>query len=247
MPFTSVRSRQDREGYLMSGVLMFSGENLPFAGDALEWTTAAAAEAQAGTGHQILHGARYQNLARAGQRGDARTDVNGDAADIVADHFALAGMQPGADLDADRPDFVGDRAGTANAARWTVKRCEKAVARSLHLMAAKSRQIAADGGVMMVEQIAPALVAEVRGLFSGADDVGEKHGGENAVDRHMRPRVREKFLDRVGNFLSIRPGVIEMVGARKLEQPRAGNLRRHVAPALYTDRLFAGAVNHQRR
>jgi hypothetical protein len=42
------------------------------------------------TRHQILNGARHQHLARAGDRRHARANVNGNAADIIADHFALA-------------------------------------------------------------------------------------------------------------------------------------------------------------
>jgi hypothetical protein len=36
-----------------------------------------------------------RSLARAGDRRHARANVNGNAADIIADHFALAGIQPG--------------------------------------------------------------------------------------------------------------------------------------------------------
>jgi hypothetical protein len=73
---------------------------------------AAIAEAQAGAGNKVLDSARYQDLARAGERGHASANVNSDTADIVADHFALASMQPGADLDAERPDFIGNGART---------------------------------------------------------------------------------------------------------------------------------------
>jgi hypothetical protein len=60
-----------------------------------------------------------------------RADVDGDAADIVADHFALAGMQPGSDLDAERLDFLDDGAGATNATRGTVESREKSVAGGL--------------------------------------------------------------------------------------------------------------------
>jgi hypothetical protein len=54
--------------------------------------------------------------------------VNGNAADIIADHFALAGMQAGTDLNAQRPDFVGDSASAAQAAWRTVESGKNAVA-----------------------------------------------------------------------------------------------------------------------
>jgi hypothetical protein len=45
--------------------------------------TAAVAEAQTGAGHQVLHGARHQHLARTGKSCDTRANVNCDPADIV--------------------------------------------------------------------------------------------------------------------------------------------------------------------
>ena len=43
-------------------------------------------------------------------------------------HFALACMQPGTDFDPKRPDFIGNGAGAADAAGWTVKGGKNAVA-----------------------------------------------------------------------------------------------------------------------
>ncbi|MFK4509081.1 hypothetical protein LPJ38_17285 [Bradyrhizobium daqingense] len=51
----------------------------------------------------------------------ARSDVNCDAADMVANHFALAGMKSGADPNAQRPDFVGDGASAAHGACLTAE------------------------------------------------------------------------------------------------------------------------------
>src|ERR1700720_1059601 len=93
----------------------------PFTGNTLERLAAAVAEAQARARHQVLDGARHQHLARTGERRDARADVNRNTADIVADHFALAGMESGTDFDPERPDLLGDCTGAAHAARWTVE------------------------------------------------------------------------------------------------------------------------------
>ena len=54
--------------------------------------------------------------------------MNGNAADIVVDHFALAGMEPGTHFDAERPDLVGNGAGAADPARRTVEGGKNAVA-----------------------------------------------------------------------------------------------------------------------
>jgi hypothetical protein len=99
---------------------------------------AAVTKPQAGTRHQILDRARHQHLVRAGERRHARSDVNGNAADIIADYFALAGMNPGADFNAKRPELVGDGASAAHAACRTVESGKNAVAGRLDFMAAEA-------------------------------------------------------------------------------------------------------------
>jgi hypothetical protein len=167
--------------------LTFSCEYTPLAGDTLEGFGAAVVEAQPRARYQILDCARHQNLASTGKRRNPRAYVNSDTANIVADHFALACMEPSTDLYAERPDFLGNGTGAANAARWTVKGGEKAVSSCFHFMASKAREIAPDRGVMIVEKIAPALIAECGGFLGRADDVGEENRGEDAVDWDRGP------------------------------------------------------------
>jgi hypothetical protein len=69
-------------------------------------------------------------------------------------------MEPSTNLYAERPYFVGNGTGAANAACWTVKGGEKAVSSCFYFMAAKAPEIAPDRGVMIVKKIAPALIAE---------------------------------------------------------------------------------------
>jgi hypothetical protein len=175
----------------------FSRKYTPFAGDTLERLNAAVTETQPGAGDQVLYGARYKNLACTGKRRNARADVNGDAADIISDHLAFAGMEPGTNLDTERLDFLGNRTRAANPASRTVKGSEKAVARRFDFMAAKARKIAADRGVMLVEEIAPPLVAERGGPLGGADDVGEEYGSDRLrpapANRSRIPRSRQRF------------------------------------------------------
>src|SRR6516225_6559807 len=63
--------------------------DMPLARDALGRPTAALREAQSGAGDQILYRAGHQNFVRTRKRRNARTDVNGNSADIVVSHFAL--------------------------------------------------------------------------------------------------------------------------------------------------------------
>ena len=50
-------------------------------------------------GHEILHRARDEQLARLGQRRDALADVDRDAADVLVYQLTLAGMEAGSGLE----------------------------------------------------------------------------------------------------------------------------------------------------
>ena len=100
----------------------------------------------------------------AGERADAGADVHGHAADVVADELALAGVQPGAHLEAERPHPVrGSRGRTRIAARRPVEGGEEAVPQGLDLPAAEAIELAADQLVVAPEQLPPAPVAGVGG------------------------------------------------------------------------------------
>ena len=60
------------------------------AGTALEFMHAAIRESQFPSCHQLLDRARDQHLAGASEGGDSRSDVNGDATQVVAHKLALA-------------------------------------------------------------------------------------------------------------------------------------------------------------
>jgi len=77
--------------------------------------------------------------------------MNGNPTDVVIRHFALAGMEPGADFDAEGPDFIGNSAGTTNTAGWSVERGKNAVASRFDLMTAKACKITPGRGVTMIE------------------------------------------------------------------------------------------------
>jgi hypothetical protein len=42
---------------------------------------------------------------------------------------------------------------------------------------------------MIVEEVAPAMIAERGGFLGRADDVGKEHCGKHAVDCDWRPRA----------------------------------------------------------
>ncbi len=64
---------------------------------------------------------RHEHLARLGERAHPRGDVNGDAAEVVPHHLALAGVQAGPHLDPQLARGVDDRPRAADAARRPVE------------------------------------------------------------------------------------------------------------------------------
>ena len=87
---------------------------MPFSGHTFELYVTSVSEGQPGTGDQVLDGARNDNLIRLCLCGDARPDMNGNAADLPAHDLALAGMQSGADMQPQLPYPVADRLRTAD-------------------------------------------------------------------------------------------------------------------------------------
>ena len=76
--------------------------------------------------------------------GDPGADVDGDAADLPVEELALAGVEPGAELDAERLDGLPDRLRAADRARRPVEAREEAVARGVDLAAPVAGEQAAD-------------------------------------------------------------------------------------------------------
>ena len=68
-------------------------------------------------------------------------------------------MQAGADLEPELLHSLGDRTGATDRPGWAVEGCEEAVARRIELRAPKADELAADQGVMLGEQLAPARIA----------------------------------------------------------------------------------------
>ncbi len=139
-------------------------EQAPLSGDALENVFAPVSKVQPGAGDEILDGSGHENLIGSGERCDPRADVDGDAAEIVADHFAFAGVKSGADLDAQRPGVGGNGDGATDAARRPVERGQKPVAGRLDFAAPETVEITPNRPVVRGQEVAPAPIAERDGL-----------------------------------------------------------------------------------
>src|SRR5689334_22001724 len=175
-PVTSTRASRRARAFFIRWAspspLVQHAIELPVPGQALERVAPAVVERETGTRHEILDGARHEHLAGRGARGDARADVHGDAAVLVAHHFAFAGVRAGANLEAELAHLLRHRAGAAHGARRAVEGGEEAVARGVDLAAAKPCELAAHEPVVVLQELAPAAVAERARLLRGTHDIG---------------------------------------------------------------------------
>ena len=101
--------------------------------------------------------------------------------DVVVEQFAFAGVDAGADLDAQRLDVRAQRLGAADGLRRAVEGGEVAVAGVLHHRAAESFREVGGDLTKALQHRTPPLVARRRGVLRRRDDVGEQHGAQGAM------------------------------------------------------------------
>src|SRR3989441_2616889 len=171
------------------------GEYLPLTWHALQRGGAPRLERDSRARNEVAHRARHEDLAAGGPVGHPGADVYGEAADGVATHLTLARVQPGADLEAERPAGLADGIGAADGARWTVEGCQQAVAGGLDLAAAEAVDLRPGGPMERVHERAPAGVAERRRPRGGADDVHEEDRRQHAVDLDLVAHAGQKLSE----------------------------------------------------
>ena len=98
-------------------------------------------------------------------------------------------------------------------------------------MPAKALELTPHGGMVAREQLRPGVIAELADAFRRADDVGEEDRRQHPVCLRRRPGAGDELLDLIDDRILILgpPGVI---GAGKLDQPRARDVGRDVASLL---------------
>src|SRR5579859_3925502 len=122
---------------------------------------AAIIKTQAGPGDEVSHRARHEHLASIRERGDARSDMHRDAANVIAGKHDLPRMNTRADLETDGPHCRRDLRGTSDGPCRSLKRREKAVAGCVHLVAVVTGDERADPTVMLLQELGPAPIAEL--------------------------------------------------------------------------------------
>ena len=108
-----------------------------------------------------MHGAGDEDLAGPGAAGNPRADVNRDARDFSSTISTLSGVHPGADLEAEPAHGVDEAWAQRIARAGPSKRREEPVARRVDLAPAEALELASNRGVVSLQQLPPAPVAEL--------------------------------------------------------------------------------------
>ena len=149
-------------------------------------------------------------------RADPGADHHRQATDLPIDRLDLAGVHADADVDPERRHRRYDRRRAPDRARWPVERGEEPVPRRVDLHAAVPGELTPDASVVLLDQLLPVAIAELRGLLGGPDHVGEQHGRQCPVELglHLAERDHEPLHlvdDRVGRA---DPREVHLPGAR---------------------------------
>ena len=219
---------------------------MPLARHPLEGLRASVLEPKPGPRGQVLHGAGHQDLTGSGRRGDSRADVDREPGYLLVVELDLARVEPRAHVEPECPDPVAQRAGATDGSGRAVEGREKPVARRVDLAASEPAELPADDMVMAIQKVPSAAIPESRGPLGRAHDVGEEHGGKDAVWLWAVPDACQELLDLVDDGVAVlAPG--QMIAPGKLHELGARNLLGHEAAGGGGEEPIAGAVQDERR
>ncbi|CNV38564.1 Uncharacterised protein [Mycobacterium tuberculosis] len=122
-------------------------------------------------------------------------------------HLDLARMNTDPDLNTQRGDRVDDVVRARDRGTRTGERRDETVTGRVHFATAEPLDFVAHDGVVVVQQVAPSVVAERGGVLGRADDVGKHDGGKHALGVSAAAHAGDEFLD----FIEHRPGVANPV------------------------------------
>src|SRR5271166_7084241 len=148
-------------------------EQRPAAGNTLELVKAPVLERERPAHDGAEHRARHEHLTGTGEIGYTRGDVDGHAAEVLADQLTLARVHSHADLHSELARLACDRQCAAQRARRrAIEGSQEPVAHRLDLTPAEAGQLLSHLLVVSGEQIAPAAITDGGGARRGIDDVG---------------------------------------------------------------------------
>ena len=204
-----------------------------------------ARELQAGAGNEITHRPGDEHLPAACRRRDTGANVNRDAAELAVDSLALSRVDACADFEIELAHGASDRAGAAHRGPRPLEAGKEPVARRVEFATVEPGEQLAHAGVVFVEQLVPAAVAERARAVGGTDDVGEQDGREDPVGCGRSTRTGQKLLNLGDHRLGV-AGPERVVLTSQFDQTRAGNRPRQLAASGHWENVAASMQNNRR-
>jgi hypothetical protein len=116
----------------------------PLAGDPLELVLATFLESEVRPCDEVFDGRGHEHFAGPGPRRNACADVEREPRKPFIDRLALAGVQPGSQLEPEAPRTLPNRGGAANRPNGTVESGQETASRCFELATAEAVQLGAD-------------------------------------------------------------------------------------------------------
>ena len=175
--------------------------------DALEAWAAAVDEREAGARDEVAHRGRHEHLARPRGRRDARPVWT--AIPRMSPPGAARSRPCGSGPDSRPSRGPPRRSQSPPGSRAPGRRTRPGShRRRVDLAASKARQLGANGGVVALQQVAPAPVTQLRRQLGRADDVGEEDRGQDAVGLLGLARAGDELPDLGQGAIGLEPGQV---------------------------------------
>src|SRR6267378_6226795 len=120
--------------------------------------------------------------------------MNRDPGQLVVEDLTFAGVNAGPHVEADSVKILPDCEGTTNRTGGSIERRAESVACVIDLSAPIALQLGSHHPVVLLEQIAPSTISQLRGTLSGVNDVGEQNGRQHPIGVWPSSNARQEFL-----------------------------------------------------
>src|SRR4030095_13732682 len=132
-----------------------------------------------------------------------RTDMDGDASDIVTEQFNFSGVQAGTDFDPQLSNRIADVAGAANRARRAIENRDKRIADRIDFASAKAGKLLPHQGVMLLKELQPGPISAVHHSLGRANNIREEHRREHAIRFAGWFVAGQHFLDFIDDLVAV--------------------------------------------
>jgi hypothetical protein len=96
-------------------------------------------------------------------------------------HLALTGVHPGANVNAQVLDPIGDSPTTTHGARRSIEARKKSISRGINLPSAVALKFLTNKKMVMIEKFTPPAVPYYSGVIGRANNVREQNCSQHAI------------------------------------------------------------------